>query len=235
MEQNTAKKLCGDVKKADVLVNIMERFDMLIPYMAGEENMQESSVLEFLVPCLMGRIPEVAVSQKKWPGDNIPILFFKFVHRKERILRESGFFLPCGMFHRVISRCYQKNHKTWTMKSECYSDYMEFATSGLYCYLRMAYDSILLCTFNVDESVSKKGNSHMCEARSSLREEVESIIDGIIGQLFPNLTYVHYLECLNKEHEHGCVLRVQKVVHIFLDILLQYSQTVTRLLLKFLL
>ena len=77
LQRNTAKGLCHPETNADVLLDIMERFDMLILYKAKPRS-SETRVQEYLVPCMMKRVPQGKVGQK---DHNVPILFFKFEHR----------------------------------------------------------------------------------------------------------------------------------------------------------
>ena len=191
LERRTAVRLCGNGKRADTLVDIMERFDMLIPQSS------ETRVQEYLVPCMMKRIACDKVPPRV---KNIPILHFKFAHREfiEADKEGEGVFLPQGLFHRVFSRCCQI--KEWN-SAEPHSDYIEFSTDkGLVFYLRMAYDSILLCATKIDTSYQTEDQRR--EALSNLREDIQSIIDNVLRMVFPNLTCVHYLECITEGHQH---------------------------------
>ena len=77
--------------------------------------------------------------------------------------------------------------------------------------MRMAYNSILLCAFRTDGKLKTKDKK--CEARSAVRQEIESMIEAITQDSFPNLTCVHYLECT--EHEHGySVLHIDSIQRI---------------------
>ena len=199
LKQNTITRICKNETdiNSDILVNIMERFDMLIPYRTALEN-PDTKTEEYLVPCMMKRVPERKVHQAEQKVKDVPILYFKFVHRDfiKRGKEEEGVFLPHGLFHRVLSRCCQR--KKWT-KSGIYYDYVDFGTDKGVFYLRMAYDSILLCALKTTTSLTEDQRQ---EARSNLREEIEYLIDAVIQTSFPNLTCVHYLECISKEHEH---------------------------------
>ena len=111
----------------------MERFDMLIPYKANPKSL-ETRVQEYLVPCMMKRVPQGKVRPK---GHNVPILFFKFAHSDfiEEEREKEGLFLPNGLFHRVVSRCCRTN-KTWSGgEMATYYDYMEFSTDKGICLL----------------------------------------------------------------------------------------------------
>ena len=199
LQRSTAQRLCHRVANADVLLDIMERFDMLIPYKAKSIS-SETRVQEYLVPCMMKRVPQGNVGQR---DHDVPILFFKFAHRDfvEKGSVKEGLFLPNGLFHRVVSRCHRK-YKTWSddyMKT--YYDYMEFSTDkGIVFSLRMAYNSILLCAITIDSSYETEDQRH--ESLSNLREDIQSLIDDILQAVFPNLTCVHYLECISEAHEH---------------------------------
>ena len=191
LERETAIKLCGSGKKAGTLVDIMERFDMLIPQRS------ETTVQEYLVPCMMKRVPVDEVPREV---EGIPILYFKFAHRAFIKLEKDGegVFLPQGLFHRVFSRCCRI--KEWN-PAKPHSDYIEFNThKKLVFYLRMAYDSILLCATKIDTSYQTEDQKR--EALSNLREEIQSMIDDVLRMVFPNLTCVHYLECITEEHKH---------------------------------
>ena len=197
LQRSTAKRLCRPEANADVLLDIMERFDMLIPYKA-EPGSLDTTVQEYLVPCMMKRVPQEKVRHK---DHNVPILFFKFAHRcfieKER--EKEGLFLPNGLFHRIVSRCC-RTYKTWIQMSTYY-DYMEFSTDkGIVFSLRMAYNSILLCAIRIDSLYETEDQRH--ESLSNLREDIQSLIDDVLQALFPNLTCVHYLECISEAHEH---------------------------------
>ena len=131
----------------------------------------------------------------------MPILHFKFVQRDylAQGKEEEGIFLPHGLFHRVASHCCRTNKKRILIAT--YYDYMELSTDkGIVFYLRMAYDSILLCATKIDTSYETQ--DQRCEALNNLREEVQSSIDAIVNTAFPNLTCVHYLECISQGHTH---------------------------------
>ena len=76
----------------------------------------ETRVEEYLVPCMMKRVPR---EEKK--DRNVPILFFKFAHRDfiEKERENERLSLPNGLFHRVVSRCCRTN-KTWTQMATYY-------------------------------------------------------------------------------------------------------------------
>ena len=200
LKWSTVIRICGKETKdrPGVLVKIMERFDMLVPYKGGPEGLDQR-VQEYLVPCMMKRVPEDNVHKRDQQVKNVPILCFKFVHRdvkKER--EEEGIFLPYGLFHRVISRCCQTNKKWNTGK--IYYDYMDFSTDRGVFSLRMANDSILLCALRTETSYEAEDKRR--KVLSDLREEIQTLIDAVLQTTFPNLTCVHYLECTSKEHEH---------------------------------
>ena len=197
MLRSTAKRLCGCEAKADVLLDIMERFDMLIPYKSNPKS-SETRVQEYLVPCIMKRVPQGKVRQKE---HNVPILFFKFAHRDfiEKEGEKEGLFLPNGLFHRIVSRCCRIS-KAWIKKPAWY-DYAEFSTDdGIVFSLSMAYNSILLCAIRIDPSY--KTEDRRQQLLSNLREDIQSLIDDVLHAVFPNLTCVHYLECISEGHEH---------------------------------
>ena len=175
----------------------MERFDLLIPYKA-EPRSSETRAQEYLVPCMMKRVPEKHVRPK---FENVPSLYFKFVQRDlvAKGKEEEGVFLPHGLFHRVASHCCRTIKKRILIAT--YYDYMELSTDkGMVFYLRMAYDSILLCATKIDTSYETQ--DQRCDALNNLREEVQSSIDAVVNTAFPNLTSVHYLECISQGHTH---------------------------------
>ena len=197
LQRSTAERLCKPAANADILVDIMERFDLLIPYEA-EPQSSEAKVQEYLVPCMMKRVPAEDVRPK---FENVPILYFKFVQRDfvAKGKEEEGVFLPHGLFHRVASHCCRTIKKR--ILAATYYDYMELSTDkGIVFYLRMAYDSILLCATNIDTSY--KTQDQRCAALSTLREKVQSSIDAVVNEAFPNLACVHYLECISQGHTH---------------------------------
>ena len=197
LQRSTAERLCEPEPNANILVDIMERFDLLIPYEA-EPQRSEARAQEYLVPCMMKRVPGEHVRSK---FENVPILHFKFVQRDylAQGKEEEGIFLPHGLFHRVVSHCCRTNKKRILIAT--YYDYMELSTDkGIVFYLRMAYDSILLCATKIDTSYETQ--DQRCEALNNLREEVQSSIDAIVNTAFPNLTCVHYLECISQGHTH---------------------------------
>ena len=195
MKRSTVARICENETeiKPDILLHIMEKFDMLIPY-KGRRDSSGTSVDEYLVPCMMKRVPEGKVPQPHPEVKDTPILYFKFVHRD----KEEGVFLPHGLFHRLISRCCQTNEKLEI--GAIYYDYIEFSTDKVVFYLRMAYDSILLCVIQRAESYETEDQRR--ETLSNLRHEIESLIDAVLQSTCPNLTCVHYLECMSKEHKH---------------------------------
>ena len=197
LERGTAERLCRPEANADILVDIMERFDLLIPYKA-EPRSSEARAQEYLVPCMMKQVPEKHVRPK---FENVPILYFKFVQRDfvAKGKEEEGVFLPHGLFHRVASHCCRTIKKRILIAT--YYDYMELSTDkGMVFYLRMAYDSILLCAIKIDTSYETQ--DQICNALNNLREEVQSSIDAVVNTAFPNLTCVHYLECISQGHTH---------------------------------
>ena len=202
LRRSTVERICEKETeiKPDILLYIMERFDMLIPYKGGPER-SGTSVHEYLVPCMMKRVPEGKVRQAGQEVKDTPMLYFKFVHRdfidKEEEEEEEGVFLPHGVFHRVASRCCQV--KKWDRRA-IYYDYMQFSTDKGVFYLRMAYDSILLCAIRIEESYETK--DQIRQILSNLREEIQDLIDAVLQTTCPNLTCVHYLECMSEGHEH---------------------------------
>ena len=202
LRRRTVERICKKETeiKPDILLYIMERFDMLIPYTGGPEG-SGTSVHEYLVPCMMKRVPEGKVRQAGQEVKNTPMLYFKFVHRdfinKEEEEEEGGVFLPHGVFHRMASRCCQV--KKWRRRA-IYYDYMEFSTYEGVFYLRMAYDSILLCAIQIEESYETE--VQIRETLSNLREEIQDLIDAVLQTTCPNLTCVHYLECMSEGHQH---------------------------------
>ena len=202
LSRKTIQRLCRQEVNPDVLMGIMERFDMLIPYRANSKS-SETKVHEYLVPCMMKRVPPEKLPQRE--HGHIPILFFRFAYSDTiEEGREQELFLPNGLFHRVVSRCYQ-NYKEWSNENMAtYYDYMEFGTyTGINFSLRMAYDSILLCAIKID---SYETEDQILEELSNLREKIQLLIDGVVNAVFPNLTCVHYLECISQKHEHRYIM-----------------------------
>ena len=199
LQRSTVVRICEKESKIkpDILLHIMEKFDMLIPY-KGRRESSGTSVHEYLVPCMMKRVPEDKVPQAGHGVQNTPMLYSKFVH-SDFINTEEGVFLPHGLFHRVVSRCCQTDEKLETGK-KIYYDYIEFSTDKGVFYLRMAYDSILLCVIRMDESHETEDQRR--ETLSNLRAEIQSLIDAVLQTTCPNLTCVHYLQCMSKEHKH---------------------------------
>ena len=195
MQSETVARICKTETeiKPDILLHIMERFDMLIPYKGGRKS-SGTSVDEYLVPCMMKRVPEDKVLQPGPEVKDILKLYFKFVHRD----KEEGVFLPHGLFHRLISRCCQTNEKLGL--GAIYYDYIEFSTDKVVFYLRMAYDSVVLCVIRRAESYETEDQRR--ETLSNLRDEIQSLIDAVLQTTCPNLTCIHYLECMSKEHKH---------------------------------
>ena len=195
LQRSTAEQLCHPEPNAGVLLDIMERFDMLIPYISSK-----TRVHEYLVPCMMKRVPQGKVGER---DHDVPILFFMFAHRDfvEKGRVKEGLFLPNGLFHRVVSRCHRK-YKTWLDDcTKTYYDYMEFSTDkGIVFSLRMAYNSILLCAIKIDSSY--KTEDRRRKSLSNLREDIQKLIDDVLQAVFPNLTCVHYLECMSEAHKH---------------------------------
>ena len=196
LKRKTAMKLCGG-RNCDILVDIMVKFDMLVPHAGKNKGKRESGgEVEYVVPCLMKRVPEEDVSPKE--DKSVPTLYYKFVQSDMMEDKEKRGFLSHGFFHRLVSRCCQTN-ENWTM-DHFYCDYVDFsADSGVVGYLRMGYDSILLCVTDSAENLETKDQE--CEARSQVRENIESIFDDVIKDTCPNLTYVAYLECTSG-HKH---------------------------------
>ena len=197
LQRSTAERLCKPETNPETLVDIMERFDLLIPYEA-ETKSPETRAQEYLVPCMMKRVPEENVRPKL---KNVPILYFKFVQRHyvAKGKEKEGIFLPHGLFHRVVSHCCRTIKKRSLM--ETYYDYMELSTDKkIVFYLRMAFDSILLCANKIDASYKTSGQRR--KALSTLREEIQSSIDAVLKMTFPNLTCIHYLECISEAHKH---------------------------------
>ena len=199
--RDTLLNLCGDAE-AGVLIDIMEKFDMLIPCPShvskteGGEDVEarEGSVQRYLVPCLMKKAPESVYRR----DESIPTLHFKCVHRDFMYEAEGDFpgvFLPHGLFHRLSSRCCRT--KKWTLKAAFY-DYMAFEADNIAFSLRMVYNSILLSV-----SPAELSTDEMCEVRSNLRQQIQAMFDDIVNEIFPNLTYVLYLKCIISKHGHS--------------------------------
>ena len=127
--RETARKLC-DATYPDIFVDVMEKFDMLVPHKVENKDEWRSEDVEYLVPCLMKTVQEGNVSVKT--DKSVPTLYFQFVHRDLKEKGKEGVFLPQGFFHRLVSRCC-RTRKKWRMAKFCY-DYMEFSGNGVFCY-----------------------------------------------------------------------------------------------------
>ena len=200
LNQSDAEELLG-VRRADIIIAVMEKFDMMIQRCSRDLKM-------YLVPCLMKPILEEKVSSKE--DKSVPTLYFKFVHhdlkrKEDQGEEDQGAFLPHGLFHRLICRCLQRK-KEWTMH-KCRYDYMEFSTDKrVFGYLRMAYNSILLCAFKTEDKLET--DDEKCKARSEVRKDIEDMLKAITKKTFPNLTYVSYLECMSKhQHRYGILFK----------------------------
>ena len=190
LNQSGAETLL-DVHRADIIIAVMEKFDMLI-------RRPSKDAKTYIVPCLRETVLKEHVALKE--DDSVPTLYFKFVHRDLMEAEDQGAFLPRGLFHRLICRCLQRK-KEWTMRF-CWYDYMEFSTEkGVFGYLRMACNSILLCAFNSEDRLETYDEK--CKARSEVRKDIEDMLNAITETTFPNVTYVPYLECIFK-HQHRC-------------------------------
>ena len=199
-KRTTAIKLC-DVTDPGILIDIMEKFDMLIPRKVGKTGKEESPAteVEYVLPCLLKTVPEEEVPAKE--DESVPTLHFKCIARDvmEETEKFKSAFLPRGFFHRLISRCCREN-STWNMV-KFYYDYMEFsADSGVIGYLRMAYNSIQLCAFKTVKILQNEDEKR--RVRSEVRENIKSMIEDITKDTCPYLTHVPYLECISKSHNH---------------------------------
>ena len=72
--------------------------------------------------------------------------------------------------------------------------------TGIVFSLHMAYNSILLCAIEIDSSYETEDQRH--DELSNLREDIQKLIDDVLQAVFPNLTCVHYLECMSEAHKH---------------------------------
>ena len=218
LKRETAIKLCGATTHAppDALISIMEKFDMMIPVKVEDPTQAEGTqasvstqagkvlIEEYLVPCLLKRIPEQRVRASR---KNESTLHFRFLHRDSINEDLPCSFLPHGLFHRLISRCH-RTKKLAPGRKEIYYDYMEFGGENCVFSLHMAhaYGSIMLDVFHFATECTAEDQRR--EVRSFLREEIQAMIDDITQDLFPNLACVHCLECPSETHKNRDTIRL---------------------------
>ena len=178
LSKETAVGICG-TNRAETFIKIMEKFDMLVPC---EVNMDgKEGVAVYLIPCLLQK---VADDQIKPPDKRVPRLHFKFT--PATLLQSEGF-LPPGLFHRLMSCCCRT--KKWIHYAELiFYDYMEFGADKFGFALHMSRNGITVSAFEFEGLLLSRALNAVCK-------ELQSEIDRIIGQLFPNLACVTYVEC----------------------------------------
>lgn len=173
-----AEELASDGSNPNVLLQIMERFDMLIPCEANIDNGHRDKM--YMVPCLLPR-----VSCEKKLVEALPPIHFKcvFSTEVESFQLATKGFLPPGLFHRLVSSCCGTNK--WSHWSELiFYDYVEFEVSKVLQFaLQLSHNGITV-------SASSKDAFQL----SKLREEIEELLKQILDQAFPNLLCVTFLE-----------------------------------------
>lgn len=170
----------ANIANPQMLLQIMERFDMLIPCQINHADI-------YMVPCLRKKARDDQVVKGDIPS--IPFRCVSASEVKSGSLRTKGF-IPPGLFHRLISSCCRV--KKWAhFRNLIFYDYMLFNhASGFSCALRLVSDDIVLSAFNfVGDS------SSYSSALSALREDVQKLLAEILDQVFPNLSWVTFLPC----------------------------------------
>ena len=181
MYEETAIEMCG-VNRTDTFIKIMEKFDMLVLCEVNVDG--KEGVPLYLIPCLLQKVSD---HQIKPPDKRVPRLHFKFVPATEL---ESEGFLPLGLFHRLMSSCCRT--KKWIhFAKRIFYDYMEFGAENFGFALHMSHNGITVSTFQFEGQSLRVWYI----ALNGLRRELQSMIEGITGQLFPNLLCVAYVEC----------------------------------------
>jgi hypothetical protein len=136
----------------------------------------------------MKRAPEDQVTAG---NVTVPSMHFKFApsEYKDSTELDTMGFLPHGLFHRVISSCCRK--KKWThYEKSIFYDYMVFGVQGFYFALHMIYNGITLSAFNFDGD--PEGYSL---ALTEIRKTIQTVIEQVTGEVFPNLVCVAFLPC----------------------------------------
>lgn len=180
IQKETALDLCG---RAPTLIKIMEKFDMLVPCQLEEDQ----DKFMYLVPCLLPRVRH----QKAQEDETFPKIHFKLTPKTvyDRSSLERSGFLPHGLFHRVVSSCCRvrkwKHHQ-----SMIFYDYIAIELDNFFFSLRMVYNGITLSAFNF----KGEAEEHTAELGKT-RKQIQSIIEEITKEIFPNLVCMPYLEC----------------------------------------
>lgn len=183
LDAEVAKHL-PNVSNPQVLINIMDRFDMLI---RGEIRMGHSTREEvYIVPCLLQRVSASKVQNR---DPKVPSIHFKFVSSTEvqPFKLETRGFLPPGVFHRLVSSCCRTKH--WNHWVELmFHDYIELDAEDFCFALHMAHNGITMLAFNFEDDTMTYSLS-----LTKLREEIHNLIKEILAQMFPNMSCTTFL------------------------------------------
>lgn len=181
--EETAIKLCGSTPQASTLIKIMERFDMLVPYQLRRYGQRKKA---YLVPCLLKRSTIQSTQSSGFPN-----MHFKLVPRVQQQFTspERIGFLPHGVFHRLVSNCCRVPQ--WeSVEGMVFYDYIAIHAKEFYFSLYMIYNGITLSAFKFQG----KPENHSLQL-AEIRRMVQSMIEEITAQVFPNLVCLPFLEC----------------------------------------
>ncbi|CAH1787638.1 unnamed protein product [Owenia fusiformis] len=188
------KKLYADISiHSDVMIELMQRFDLICPFENNQECNQGKRL--FFVPCLLPK-PE--------PGDFIrdkPLvggtLFYKFT------------FLPKGLFHRLVAKICLKN--IWPLYGAVFFDYARFEVGDGCCVLTLlAEDNHLeLKIHQTLEERTDRGDNLM---GIKIREEIEVILMTTIKNYCPNVDPEISVRCIcpNVEEEKRTLVPISE-------------------------
>lgn len=180
--EETALELCGTTQ-APTIVKIMEKFDMLVPCQLPQQ--AEDTRKHYLIPCLLPRV----AYQKAQEIKTFPKIHFKLSQRLQLGLSPccNCGFLPHGLFHRLISCCCRV--REWNPR-EIFYDYIVIGVQNFFFSLSMVYNGITMSAFGFSGKTEERDVQ-----LTKLRKEVQSMIEGITKEVFPNLVCEPYLEC----------------------------------------
>ncbi|CAH1802713.1 unnamed protein product, partial [Owenia fusiformis] len=179
---------------SDVMIDIMQRFDLICPFGNNQRSFQEKR--QFFVPCLLPK-PEPSDVIKNKPLA-VGTLFYTFS------------FLPKGLFHRLVAKICQENK--WSLHGKLYFDYAVFkVTDQLHVLTLLAEENYLELKIHqlLKERTNRRQNSDMC---LTIREDIEAILKSAIKIYCPSVSFKASVRCRCLNIQEG-----QKLVPISTD------------------
>ncbi|CAH1787734.1 unnamed protein product [Owenia fusiformis] len=173
------KKLYADIAiHSDVMIELMQRFDLICPFRNCVENIHEKR--QFFVPCLLPKRESSDIDVMKNKPLVCGALFFKFS------------FLPKGLFHRLVAKICNAN--TWFLHGNVFFDYVKFKIAdGFHVLTLLAEDNhIEIQLHQLSKGMTNHGKNAMC---TRIREDVEANLKSTIKNYCPNVRFEVSVRC----------------------------------------